>query len=88
MKSDTQAGLQSDDHDICSVLFPELCENILAICELRNDTWGLEVKGRLQHYSNLIPVEAVYHRKCHELFSSMRERESKDVITDSILDSG
>jgi hypothetical protein len=41
-----------------------LRQDILEICDGRNDQWSTDVKGRLQNYNDLVAVEAVYHRTC------------------------
>ena len=39
-----------------------------SICDSRNDSWGIEVKGRLHTISGLVSAEAVYHRMCYSPF--------------------
>ena len=40
----------------------------------RTDDWAFEVRGRVEAVSCLRAEEAVYHRKCYQLFHMGRKR--------------
>ena len=45
----------------------------------RNDKWAFEVRGRVESVSCLRAEEAVYHRKCMQLFYLKRKRPGTDT---------
>lgn len=51
-------------------------ENVIAICNKRCDEWGVKVKCRIQDCHDLVAAEAVYHKNCHALFVSSKQRAS------------
>jgi hypothetical protein len=53
---------------VCHVATLQIRNNVLDYCLLRNDQWGLQVRGRLQLCDDLVAPEAVYHKKCHQAF--------------------
>ena len=50
-----------------------LKQNILKICEDRNDKWAADVKCCLNCCVDLVAIDAMYHFECYKLFSSNRE---------------
>jgi hypothetical protein len=42
----------------------EFTDILLAARDERNDDWGMEICGRLQHCTDLAADEAVYHVTC------------------------
>jgi hypothetical protein len=52
----------------------EFRDTLLAACDERNDDWGLEVRGRLQHCTDLVADEAVYHITCRYRFVHKQDK--------------
>jgi len=46
----------------------EIRRNVLQQCEIRGDTWGLQVQSRLNSCCDLVAEEASYHKNCHKKF--------------------
>jgi hypothetical protein len=46
---------------------------ILQTCIERNDSWGNEVKGRIQSVNDLHAADAVYHQSCSINFQTMKQ---------------
>ena len=47
----------------------KVTQNMLRLCEERQDNWAFEVKGRLMTCGDLHAADAVYHVKCHRDFT-------------------
>lgn len=50
----------------------EIRDNMIRVCELRTDEWGLLVRGRLNSCNDLVAEEARYHRVCMQNFCKIR----------------
>ena len=50
----------------------EIRDNMLCVCDMRNDQWGLIVSGRLHTCHDLVAEEARYHRTCMQSFCSSK----------------
>jgi len=57
----------------------EIRDNVLVTCGNRLDSWGLEVRCRLEMCSDLHAVDAVYHVRCHRNFSNLQFCRDSDV---------
>jgi hypothetical protein len=56
---------------VSSVCTKSIYAKMLKLCRERGDHWAFEVQGRLETINDLISVEAVYHRNCHQDFSKI-----------------
>lgn len=61
-----------DRSDVISVRTIGILFSILAQCDKRMDEWSVEVKSRVQMYSDLCAADAIYHRRCHTAFYDNR----------------
>ena len=48
-------------------------ENILKVCESRNDHWAMSVQRRILSCIDLVASEAIYHRDCHSRFLAYKD---------------
>jgi hypothetical protein len=46
----------------------QIAKTLSDVCDRRDDDWAREVRGRLQHCTDLIAYDAVYHISCHKRF--------------------
>jgi hypothetical protein len=61
------------------VLTTEIHNNMVQMCQLRNDDWGFEVLGRLQTCGDLRAADARYHTNCHKLFTTGKDKPSSSA---------
>ena len=46
----------------------------MKIAEARNDSFGTEIKGRLEGMADLVSEEAVYHNRCYTNLYNIRSK--------------
>jgi len=61
------------DRNVHAVATLELHTSLLKHSIERNDTWGIEVRGRLESCNDLVAEEALYHRTCYTRFTKKRD---------------
>jgi len=65
----SNSGSETDAREAMTL---KLKDNISTRCNVRQDVWSLEVKGRLESIIDLPAAEAVYHSKCFTRFMTGR----------------
>jgi len=71
----------------------ELGSNVLDKCTERGDEWGVQVKGRLEGYNDLVAEEALYHKVCHPRFMhglspDLGETYSGQILCTAVINAG
>ena len=49
-------------------------QSLMKIAEARNDSFGTEIKGRLEGMADLVSEEAVYHNRCYTNLYNIRSK--------------
>ena len=58
--------------DIHIVRSMDFQNNIMDICKERNDSWALDILGRIESVNDLHAADAIYHQSCSINFRTMR----------------
>ena len=67
---------------------PTFKEQLLSVCDQRNDSWAMEVRVRLNDVRashDLHAADGRYHEKCRKLFSNKRNVSSAS-LGDKVID--
>ena len=60
----------------------ELRSKVLLVCRRRNDSWSLQVSGRLEACNDLVAEEARYHGKCYRYFNNSQPNPADTSCSD------
>jgi len=69
-----QVNKTGSDDEVWVAMTLELKSNILKRCNMRNDEWSLDVKGRLESVIDLPAAWAIYHSTCLTWFNKNSEQ--------------
>ena len=63
-------------------------KKVLELCDKRNDTLAIEVKGRIRFTTDLHAAEAVYHTACDSFFRTGKELPKKYSENENLASPG